>query len=266
MTNLTEIATPTVRSSFVRSGETLIRTLETPGGSYATHIEIDTGDEDLLAEWWRGYLRGQKPIHLQPTTTVSTAELFCGPGGLAQGFGQAALETGHIPRSLAAADLDPEAVSVYESNHRPETSSSRSVTELIDYRVRWRDGVAEFRFEPELIDDDWARHIGEIDVLMAGPPCQGHSNLNNHSRRTDKRNELYLSVAAFAVATKAQAVIIENVFFLPGLGRLVLQAITQRDLIVVESVVMLLVLAVILVNFVVELAYAWIDPRLRKPS
>ena len=64
----------------------------------------------------------------------------------------------------------------------------------------------------------------------------------------------------------AGAVIIENVFFLPGLGRLVLQAITQRDLIVVESVVILLVLAVILVNFVVELAYAWIDPRLRKPS
>ena len=64
----------------------------------------------------------------------------------------------------------------------------------------------------------------------------------------------------------AGAVIIENVFFLPGLGRLVLQAITQRDLIVVESVVMLLVLVVILVNFVVELAYAWIDPRLRKPS
>ena len=64
----------------------------------------------------------------------------------------------------------------------------------------------------------------------------------------------------------AGAVINENVFFLPGLGRLVLQAITQRDLIVVESVVMLLVLAVILVNFVVELAYAWIDPRLRKPA
>ena len=56
----------------------------------------------------------------------------------------------------------------------------------------------------------------------------------------------------------AGAVIIENVFFLPGLGRLVLQAITQRDLIVVESVVMLLVLAVILVNFVVELALSLI--------
>jgi hypothetical protein len=46
------------------------------------------------------------------------------------------------------------------------------------------------------------------------------------------------------------------VFFLPGLGRLIFQAITQRDLIVVESVVMLLVFAVIVVTFLVDLAYA----------
>ncbi|WP_420334308.1 ABC transporter permease [Roseibium sp.] len=62
----------------------------------------------------------------------------------------------------------------------------------------------------------------------------------------------------------AGAIIIENVFYLPGLGRLVFQAISARDLIVVESVVMLLVFAVILVNFTVDLAYAWVDPRLRR--
>jgi len=62
----------------------------------------------------------------------------------------------------------------------------------------------------------------------------------------------------------AGAIIIENVFFLPGLGRLIFQGITQRDLIVVQSVVMLLVFAVILVNFLVDLAYAVIDPRLRR--
>jgi peptide/nickel transport system permease protein len=62
----------------------------------------------------------------------------------------------------------------------------------------------------------------------------------------------------------AGAIIIENVFFLPGLGRLIFQAITQRDLIVVESVVMLLVFAVILVTFLVDLAYAAADPRLRR--
>ncbi|MFZ2910556.1 MAG: ABC transporter permease, partial [Candidatus Desulfobacillus denitrificans] len=62
----------------------------------------------------------------------------------------------------------------------------------------------------------------------------------------------------------AGAIIIENVFYLPGLGRLIFQAITQRDLIVVESVVMILVFAVILMTFLVDLAYAAIDPRLRK--
>lgn len=62
----------------------------------------------------------------------------------------------------------------------------------------------------------------------------------------------------------AGAIIIENVFFLPGLGRLIFQGITQRDLIVVESVTMLLVAAVILVTFLVDLAYAWADPRLRR--
>jgi len=64
----------------------------------------------------------------------------------------------------------------------------------------------------------------------------------------------------------AGGIIIENVFFLPGLGRLVFQAITQRDLIVVESVVVLLVASVVTVNFAVDLAYAAIDPRLRARS
>ncbi len=61
----------------------------------------------------------------------------------------------------------------------------------------------------------------------------------------------------------ACAIIIENVFFLPSLGRLVFQSISQRDLIVVESVVMLLVFAVVVVTFLVDIAYAAVDPRLR---
>ncbi|MHB1103207.1 MAG: ABC transporter permease [Devosia sp.] len=64
----------------------------------------------------------------------------------------------------------------------------------------------------------------------------------------------------------AGAIIIENVFFLPGLGRLVFQGITQRDLIVVKSVVMILVFAVILVTFIVDMTYALVDPRLRRQA
>ena len=61
----------------------------------------------------------------------------------------------------------------------------------------------------------------------------------------------------------AGTVVIEYVFSLPGLGRLVFQAIANRDLVLVRNVVLLLAAAVILVNFVVDVLYAVIDPRLR---
>ena len=64
----------------------------------------------------------------------------------------------------------------------------------------------------------------------------------------------------------AGGIIIEQIFFLPGLGRLIFQAISARDLIVVENVVMLLVFTVIMVNFVVDLTYAAVDPRLRNKA
>jgi peptide/nickel transport system permease protein len=61
----------------------------------------------------------------------------------------------------------------------------------------------------------------------------------------------------------AGAIIVENVFYLPGLGRLVLQAITQRDLIVVQGVVVVLVAVAVAVTFLVEIAYMLADPRVR---
>ena len=64
----------------------------------------------------------------------------------------------------------------------------------------------------------------------------------------------------------AGGIIIENVFSLPGIGRLVFQAITQRDLIVVQSVVFVLVFAVVTVTFLIDMAYLAVDPRLRNAS
>ena len=58
-------------------------------------------------------------------------------------------------------------------------------------------------------------------------------------------------------------VVIENVFALPGLGRLVFQAIANRDLLVVQNIVLLLAAMVIVINFCVDIAVAWIDPRLK---
>lgn len=64
----------------------------------------------------------------------------------------------------------------------------------------------------------------------------------------------------------AGAIIIENVFALPGLGRLVFQSIAQHDLIVVKDLVMLFAALAILVNFLVDLLYGVIDPRLREAA
>ena len=61
----------------------------------------------------------------------------------------------------------------------------------------------------------------------------------------------------------AGTIVVENVFSLPGLGRLIFQSISNRDLIMVHKCVMLLAALVVLVNFVVDLLYAVIDPRVK---
>jgi len=59
-------------------------------------------------------------------------------------------------------------------------------------------------------------------------------------------------------------IVVENVFSLPGLGRLIFQAIGNRDLMLVQNIVMLLAASVITINFVVDVLYAVIDPRLKE--
>ena len=74
---------------------------------------------------------------------------------------------------------------------------------------------------------------------------------------------VWLLQGAEALLKPVFLLLVPEEFYLPGLGRLVFQSINSRDLIVVESVVMLLVFTVITVNFLVDLAYAAVDPRLR---
>jgi peptide/nickel transport system permease protein len=61
----------------------------------------------------------------------------------------------------------------------------------------------------------------------------------------------------------AGTIVVESVFYLPGLGRLIFQSISNRDLIVVRNCVMLLAGMVVIVNFVVDVLYAVIDPRVK---
>jgi peptide/nickel transport system permease protein len=59
------------------------------------------------------------------------------------------------------------------------------------------------------------------------------------------------------------SIVLENVFYLPGLGRLALGAISARDLPVVQGVVLFVAVVIETLNLVVDLVYAWLDPRIR---
>ena len=127
------------------------------------------------------------------------------------GVEQLAAEAGRRVVCELAVDTDADALAVHALNHRTRRVSSESVTSLIDYRIRDSGSSARFVYPPTLLDDRMLDACQGVDLVGAGPPCQGHSNLNNHSRRSDPRNLLYLTVPAFAVACSAQAVVIENV-------------------------------------------------------
>jgi DNA (cytosine-5)-methyltransferase 1 len=205
---------PVVGRRFFREGDELVHDLSVAGRSHRSVVTVPpavtTGDD--LGDWWRTYLRGEHP---RPIVTaeqsIRMAELFCGPGGLALGFGQACDELGYRRISSAAADQDAEAVAVYRRWNATRTTTTASVSTLVDYRVDDVGDACEFLYEPEVIDPVWGDLVGQIDVVLAGPPCQGHSNLNNRTRYSDRRNQLYLTVPAMAIALRAPIVIIENV-------------------------------------------------------
>ena len=101
MTTTTDI-NPALRSSFERDGDQLARTLSFQDAAFTTWVMANERDADPLSAWWRAYLQGETPATTGQVQPVRTAELFCGSGGLAQGFRQAALEVGLQPQSVAA--------------------------------------------------------------------------------------------------------------------------------------------------------------------
>lgn len=74
------------------------------------------------------------------------------------------------------------------------------------------------------------------------------------------------SLGLFTVAMLGGTVLVEQVFVLPGLGSLSVQAATDHDLPVIEGVVVTFTLIVVVVNLLIDLSYAWLNPRVRLSS
>ena len=214
---------------FTRDGSEISRAIQFGSIEYSSTIDLDKlpqnmatrgdglGDLSAIADWWWAYFHGFRPTPHSSRGQIRVAEVFCGPGGLAQGVRQFCREAGFEFVSVAAVDADDTAVDIYDQNHGPVPHAHRGmVSDLVAYDVdgqgpdaSWRNGSL-----PQLIPGKvWSDLPADdpIDLLLAGPPCQGHSNLNNHSRRNDDRNAAYLDVPAMAVALDIPMVIIENV-------------------------------------------------------
>ena len=135
---------------------------------------------------------------------LSLGDLFCGCGGLSLGVAEAARTFGRNLDIRFAIDTSEVALKVYQQNFR--VGDDVAVCADIRKILPGRFGDSPSKTEQQLID-----RVRELDVLVAGPPCQGHSDLNNSSRRSDKRNQLYLKVARFAELVRTKVIIIENV-------------------------------------------------------
>lgn len=137
--------------------------------------------------------RKSAPIIREPLGALRVADFFCGLGGMSIGAQEAARLNKLKCEIALAVDYSEKAVRVY-GNALPQA----------------RDRVICADVDALPIDQDFQKKI-DIDLFLAGPPCQGHSDLNNHTRRSDPRNRLYLKTVEHAIAMRPRAIVIENV-------------------------------------------------------
>lgn len=166
-------------------------------------IEVER-TELCSASWQR--IANRSDIQREGDTfqRVKIVDLFSGCGGMTLGASEALRHNGLTFKISLAVDSNAAALGVYRRNFDVSSQDlyCGDINEIVSVRQRGRSG----RKQASLKD-----RFKNLDILLAGPPCQGHSNLNNHTRRQDPRNELYLNVVNFAKLTRPKVAIIENV-------------------------------------------------------
>lgn len=132
---------------------------------------------------------------------VTAVDVFAGCGGMTLGFDAVARSRGLRVGGLAI-ESDPVIAATFTANFPQMHSIAARVETLIDGECGKPLTDSELRVQA---------NFGSVDVVMGGPPCQGHSDLNNHTRRSDPRNALYLRVVRAAEIFRPAWLIIENV-------------------------------------------------------
>jgi len=138
---------------------------------------------------------------------VRVVDLFAGCGGLSVGIAEAARGLGMRMDAVLANDIEAKTLEIYSANFPEARIACDPIESLLDGECGAPPTKGERRF---------AEGVGQIDLVVGGPPCQGHSDFNNHTRNDDPKNELYLRMARFCEIVRPRHVIIENV---PGVER-----------------------------------------------
>lgn len=204
-----------VLESYAFEGSKVVRTLHVPTGPRSSGVD-NLADKDVPAAsaWWQSFLRGGKvysDVRGDALPPLRSVDAFCGCGGLTLGATQAAIATGRKLESVAAIDVDDDGLAVHRANFGTKLLLHTNASSLVDWRVSGEGASSRFAYEPEILDADLAAEAGKIDIFLAGPPCQGHSNLNNKTRREDPRNLLYITAVALGVGLRARSIVMENV-------------------------------------------------------
>lgn len=190
----------------LRSGATIHAALAVP--------PTDGAERDPFRAWWGSFLAGGRPQATPDRTTdqpLRVLDLFSSVGGLSLGFVTAMRLFGLSVGVHIGADQDREALAVFRRRFGGSSFVlPGSVSELVDGPISGTGSSAAFNYPPEVLEPR-LRELGSVDVVLAGPPCQGHSTLNNLTRGDDEKNRLYLKVPALAIALGARFVVIENV-------------------------------------------------------
>lgn len=147
-------------------------------------------------------LQSRRPEFESGTSALRVVDLFAGCGGLTLGAAQAAREVDRSIDVRLAVDIEQVAVDVYQGNFPKADVRAGSVDDYFDGAL----GDPLTGLEASI-----CAIVGELDLLVGGPPCQGHSNLNNHTRRDDPKNALYARMARAAEVLEPTFVLIENV-------------------------------------------------------
>lgn len=149
------------------------------------------------------FLRTQTPPQLsQNGTVIRAADLYSGCGGMTLGLWEAARQLKFRLKVSLAVDSDPDGLRIYKANFRDANALAADVCDSFDGEI----GAAFTASEQRIV-----KHLPEIDILCGGPPCQGHSDLNNHTRRDDPKNLLYLRLARATEVLLPKVVVVENV-------------------------------------------------------